>query len=81
MKPWLAAALMGFGLAVPDAAQSAALTVGSIVDQIGAPLAGVRVTMAEVRVAESQFTGICRAGCWSTTRKFDGSEAQGGLMR
>jgi|EndMetStandDraft_3_1072993.scaffolds.fasta_scaffold2464464_1 hypothetical protein len=51
MKTLLAAALMGFGLAVPGAAQFAALTVGPIVDQIGAPLAGVRVTMAEMRVA------------------------------
>ena len=38
MKTLLAAALMVFGLAVPEAAQSAAVVVGSIVDQAGARL-------------------------------------------
>ena len=50
MKTLLAAALMVFGLAVPEAAQSAAVVVGSIVDQAGAPLAGVRVTIRSVAV-------------------------------
>ena len=50
MKALLAAALMVFGLAVPAAAQSAAAVVGSIVDQTGAPLAGVRVTIRGVAV-------------------------------
>ena len=50
MKTLLAAALMVFGLAGPAAAQSAAVVVGSIVDQTGAPLAGVRVTIRGVAV-------------------------------
>ncbi len=50
MKTLLAAALMVFGLAVLAAAQSAAVVVGSIVDQTGAPLAGVRVTIRGVAV-------------------------------
>ncbi len=50
MKLLLAAALMVFGLAAPAAAQSAAVVAGSIVDQTGAPLAGVRVTMRGVAV-------------------------------
>ena len=50
MKLVLAAALMVFGLAAPAAAQSAAGVVGSIVDQTGAPLAGVRVTIRGVAV-------------------------------
>ena len=50
MKRLLAAALMVFGLAAPAAAQSAAVVVGSIVDQTGAPLAGVRVTIRGVAV-------------------------------
>ena len=50
MKIVLAAALMVFGLTVLVAAQSAAVVVGSIVDQTGAPLAGVRVTIRGVAV-------------------------------
>ena len=59
MKTLLAAALMVFGLAVPAAAQSAAVVVGSIVDQTGAPLAGVRVTIrgVEVRMAATGAAG------------------------
>ena len=37
-------------LAAPAAAQSAAVVVGSIVDQTGDPLAGVRVTIRGVAV-------------------------------
>ncbi len=50
MKHLLVATLMVFGLAVPAAGQSAAMVVGSIVDQTGAPLAGVRVTIRGVTV-------------------------------
>src|SRR3954465_4721622 len=50
MKTLLATALTVFGLAGLAAAQSAAVVVGSIVDQTGAPLAGVRVTMRGVAV-------------------------------
>jgi outer membrane receptor protein involved in Fe transport len=50
MKTLLVTALMVFGLAGPAAAQSAAVVVGSIVDQTGAPLAGARVTIRGVAV-------------------------------
>ena len=50
MKTLLATALTVFGLAGLAAAQSAAVVVGSIVDQTGAPLAGVRVTIRGVAV-------------------------------
>ena len=50
---------MVFGLAVPAAAQSAAMVVGSIVDQTGAPLAGVRLTIrgVVVRMADTDVLG------------------------
>ena len=50
MKTLLATALTVFGLAALAAAQSAAVVVGSIVDQTGALLAGVRVTIRGVAV-------------------------------
>src|SRR4051812_47470421 len=50
MKTLLATALTVLGLAGLAAAQSAAGVVGSIVDQTGAPLAGVRVTIRGVAV-------------------------------
>ena len=50
MKTLLATALTVFGLAGLAAAQSAAVVVGSIGDQTGAPLAGVRVTIRGVAV-------------------------------
>src|SRR6187455_2064631 len=50
MKTLLATALTVFGLAGLAAAQSAAVVAGSIVDQTGAPLAGVRVTIQGVAV-------------------------------
>ena len=59
MKLLLAAALMVFGLPAAAAAQSAAVVVGSIVDQTGAPLAGVRVTIrgVAVRMADTGAAG------------------------
>jgi len=50
MKTLLAIALMVFGLAGPAAAQSGSAVVGSIGDQTGAPIAGVRVTIRGVVV-------------------------------
>ena len=63
---------MVFGLAVPAAAQSAAMVVGSIVDQTGAPLAGVRLTIRGVVVgmADTDVLGDLRfpASPKATTR-------------
>jgi len=59
MKLLLAASLMVFGLAAPAAAQSAVVVAGSIVDQTGAPLPGVQVTIRGVivRTAVTGATG------------------------
>src|SRR3954470_12719892 len=60
MKILVATALtVLFGLAGLGTAQSAAVVVGSIVDQTGAPLAGVRVTIrgVAVRTADTGAAG------------------------
>src|SRR4051794_26901199 len=59
MKILVATALAVFALAGLAAAQSAAVVVGSIVDQTGAPLAGVRVTIqgAALRMAATSAAG------------------------
>ena len=57
MKTLLAISLTVFGLAGLAAAQSAAVVVGSIVDQTGAPLAGVRMTIRGVAV-RTAATGV-----------------------
>ena len=66
LKLLLAAALMVFGLAAPAAAQSAAVVVGSIVDQTGAPLAGVRVT---IRGVADRIGGHRRRGRLRVSRR------------
>ena len=59
MKLLLAAALMLLWVAGSTAAQSVAVLVGSIVDQTGAPLPGVRVTIrgVAVRMADTGAAG------------------------
>ena len=59
MKLLLSAALMLLGMVATAAAQSAAVVVGSIVDQTGASLPGVRVTIrgVAVRTADSRTAG------------------------
>ena len=59
MKLLLAAALMLLCVAGSTAAQSVAVLVGSIVDQTGAPLPGVRVTIrgVAVRMADTGAAG------------------------
>ena len=59
MKLLLASALMVVGVAVSASAQAPTAIVGSIVDQTGAPLPGVRVTIrgGVVRTAETAAAG------------------------
>jgi hypothetical protein len=68
MKTLLATALTVFGLAGVAAAQSAAVVVGSIVDQTAAPLAGVRVTIRGVAVRMAA-TGAAGDFASQTSRK------------
>ena len=88
MKLWLAAALMLFRVAGSTAAQPMAQVVGSIVDQTGAPLPGVRVTIRGVadRTAATDAAGDFAfpdlpEGDYEISAELSGFERQGRAVR
>ena len=88
MKLLLAAALMLLCVAGSTAAQSVAVLVGSIVDQTGAPLPGVRVTIrgVAVRTADTGAAGDFAfpdlpEGDYEISAELSGFERQGRAVR
>ena len=88
MKLLLAAALMLLCVAGSTAAQSVAVLVGSIVDQTGAPLPGVRVTIrgVAVRMADTGAAGDFAfpdlpEGDYEISAELSGFERQGRAVR